>query len=170
MLNWYALHVRSNHEHLVTEQLMGCDIDGFYPHVVQKSADGKRDIERKFMPGYVFGHFDILMKTPVVAIPQVVSILGWGRHAVPIPDGEIEAVRRIVSFPEVAPAPCPYVEAGDRVRVRRGPLAGLEGYVAYSKNATRVIVSVAMLQRSISAEVDADWLELLERAELLKAA
>ncbi len=170
MLNWYALHVRSNFEHLVALQLAGADIESFYPHLVERSKDQKRDIERKFFPGYVFGHFDLLEKTPVIAIPQVVSILGWGCHAAPIADEDIAAVKLIVSFPALAPLPCAYVSAGDRVRVRRGPLAGLEGYVCYSKSIARVIVSVPMLARSISAEVDADTLELLERAELPKAA
>ena len=38
-------------------------------------------------------------------------------------------------------------------------------YVVYLKNTARVIVSVPMLARSISAEVDADSLEVLESAE-----
>lgn len=163
-MNWYALHVHPNSERLVAMQLLGGSIEAFYPHTVAKSKDKKRDVDVKFMPGYVFGHFDILEKTPVIAIPQVVSILGWGRHAAPVPDEEIAAVKLIVSFPALAPLPCAYVSAGDRVLVRRGPLAGLEGYVMYSKSIARVIVSVAMLARSISAEVDADSLELLERA------
>lgn len=164
MLNWYALHVRSNFEHLVALQLAGCGIEAFYPHMTARSKDKKRDIDVKFMPGYVFGHFDLAEKTPVIAIPQVVSILGWGRHAAPVADDEVAAVKLIVSFPALAPLPCAYVSAGDRVRVRGGPLAGLEGYVMFSKSIARVIVSVPMLARSISAEVDADSLELLERA------
>jgi transcription antitermination factor NusG len=96
-----------------------------------------------------------------------VGILGFGPRPVAIPDVEIEAVKLIVSFPK--PVPCAYVSAGDRVVVCRGPLRGLEGYVAYAKGVARVIVSVQMLARSISAEVDADSLELLERAVPLAA-
>lgn len=170
-MNWYALHVRSQAEQLVAEKLDGVGIEAFFPHERVKSRDKRREVIRKFMPGYVFGRFELEEKTPVVAIPQVVSILGAGRHAVAIPDGEIQAVRLIVSAPKSAAAiPCPYVAAGDRVRVRSGPLQGLEGYVAYLKNMARVIVSVQMLQRSISAEVAADSLELLERAQPARAA
>jgi transcription antitermination factor NusG len=164
---WYALHVHSNFEGLVAMKLDGAGIESFYPHLDTKSKDGKRDTELRFMPGYVFSRFDLEEKTPVVAISQVVSILGAGRHAIPIPDEEIAAVKLITSFPSLA-QPCAYVFAGDRVRVRGGPLAGLEGYVAYSKNLVRVVVSVEMLHRSISAEVDADSLDLLERAETPK--
>jgi transcription antitermination factor NusG len=164
MESWYALHVHSNTESLVRDKLAICGIEGFYPHLAGKSRDGLRETELKFMPGYVFGRFAIEEKTPVVAINQVVSILGFGRHAIAIPDSEIAAVKLIVSFPSLAPEPCAYVAEGDRVRVRGGPLAGLEGYVCYMKNRTRVIVSVTMLARSISAEVDAVTLEMLEPA------
>ena len=70
-----------------------------------------------------------------------VGILGFGDHAVSIPEVEIAAVKLIVSFPKLA-QPCAYVATGDRVRVRSGPLRGLEGYVCYLKSITRIIVSV----------------------------
>jgi transcription antitermination factor NusG len=167
-MNWYALHVRSNFEHLVADKLQYAGIETFYPFQLEMSRDKRREIEKKFMPGYVFAHFDLEDKTPVVAIPQVVSILGWGRHAVAIPDLEIEAVRKIVSLP-VDVKPCAYLAEGARVRVKWGPLAGLEGYVIRRKK-TLVVVSVTMLARSISAQVDPDSLEMIHAVELPKAA
>jgi len=84
-MNWYALHIRSNCEHLVALKLTADGIENFYPHVVTKSRDGRREIEKKFMPGYVFCCFDLAQRTHIVAITQVVGILGSGRHAVAIP-------------------------------------------------------------------------------------
>ena len=169
-MSWYALHCRSNTEKLVAEKLAYAGIETYYPHLVVKSKDKKREIEKKFFPGYSFARFDLdLDKIAVISVPQVVGILGWGHHAVAIPDHEIAAVRLMVDTVPLPGAPIPvavpYVAEGDRVLVRRGPLAGLEGFVAYSKSGgARVIVSVAMLARSISAEVDGAWLELIERA------
>lgn len=167
---WYALHVASNCERAVAARLAYAGVDGFYPHVLQASKDGRREVETKFMPGYVFGNFDIADKGEVVSIPHVVSILGWGpSRPVAIPDSEIEGVRKIVSVPELA-RPSAFISAGDRVLVRRGPLTGLEGFVAHVKNATRVVVSVSMLGRSVAADVEASWLENLERRMAAKAA
>jgi transcription antitermination factor NusG len=168
-MNWYALHVRSNHEHLVAEKLEYAGVEAFYPHKSERSRDDRRDVEKKFMPGYVFARFDLAEKTEIVAIPQVVNILGWGKHAVSIPDYEIDAVRKIISFPSDA-EPCEFYAAGARVRVKWGPLAGLEGYVIRSQRKTQVVVSVTMLARSISAQVEADSLELAEISSLPKAA
>lgn len=161
-MNWYALHVRSNHEHMVAQKLEGVGIEAFYPHILAPSRDKRREIEKKFMPGYVFGRFNLAEKTPVVAIDQVVSILGSGRHAIAIPDYEIEAVRLIATAKQAMPSD--YIHAGDRVLVTRGPLQGLVGFVTRHKDSLRIVVSVEMLARSISAEVDADSLEVLTAA------
>lgn len=164
-MNWYALHVRSNFEKLVALQLERVGIEPFYPHLLVKSKDNRREVERKFFPGYVFGHFDFRDRQPVLEIPQVVKILGWdARHPVAIPDQEIEAVRTMVNAPVSNIEPYPYMSEGDRIQVAKGPLAGLDGFVVYVKNRARVVVSVTMLARSISAEVDAMDLTLVERS------
>ena len=80
----------------------------------------------------------------------------------PIPESEIEAVRKIVRLPSVQPHR--FLNAGDRIRVRCGPLVGFEGYVVRRKNVAWVVVSVTMLERSISAQVDPNSLELLAPA------
>jgi transcription antitermination factor NusG len=170
MQSWYVLHVRPQSEGLVTERIESAGIEAFYPHVIPKRPKGHtRDSETKFMPGYVFSYFSLAERTPIIGIREVVSILGFGAHAVPVPLVEIAAVKLITKFPELA-MPCAFVHTGDRVQVAKGPLRGLEGFVVYSKSVTRVIVSVAMLGRSISAEVDTDTLEMLEPAAIPVAA
>jgi transcriptional antiterminator RfaH len=48
---------------------------------------------------------------------------------------------------------------GDRVRVRSGPLAGLEGTVLRRHGATRLLVAVNLLQQGASVDIDACQLE-----------
>jgi transcription antitermination factor NusG len=151
-MNWYALHVRSCQEHAVAQKLANAGIEAFYPFRRVKSADKRRSVEQRFMPGYVFARFDLENDTPVVAIHQVVGIVGAGRHAIAIPDFEIEQVKRIVSLPEATA--CEHFIAGDRVRVRYGLLVGLEGYVLRWKKKAWVVVTLAGIERSIRAEVD----------------
>jgi transcription antitermination factor NusG len=161
-MSWYAIHVRSNCEQIVARKLDADGIENFYPHAVTKSRDGRREIEQKFMPGYVFSRFDLAQRAHIVAITQVVGILGSGRHAIAIPEGEIESVRRIVSFPEAEP--CPYFFTGQKVRVKHGALTGLEGHVLHSQKRTFVVVSLTAMERSIRAEVDPRSLELIGHA------
>lgn len=50
--------------------------------------------------------------------------------------------------------PWPFLKAGQRVLIQRGPLCGLEGILVRSKDYWRVVVSVELLQRSVAVEID----------------
>ena len=172
-LPWYALHVASNCEHQVIDRLDQAGVEGFYPHVMVKSRRHSRpDVPNKFFPGYCFAAFNLAERTPVIQIPQIIRILGWAHSPVQIPDSEIAAIRTMTLSAPASVAACPYVVAGQPVVITRGPLQGLEGFVAYMKNVknkVRVVVSVSMLQRSISAEVDAGDIEIIQRAPQMAA-
>jgi transcription antitermination factor NusG len=47
---------------------------------------------------------------------------------------------------------------GQRIRINRGSLEHLEGILVRKKSEWRMIVSVSMLQRSISVEIDREWI------------
>lgn len=163
---WYALHVASNTESQVCSRLDLAGIDSFYPSFSETSKDGRRTKINKCFPGYVFAQFDMAKHAPVTRIPQIIRILGWVNRPVPIPDAEIAAVRTMTQSPATASlTACPYVAAGQAVVIRRGPLAGLEGFVVYAKpGKARVIVSITMIQRSMSAEFDVRDIEVLPEA------
>ncbi len=57
--------------------------------------------------------------------------------------------------------PWPFLKAGQRVRIERGVLAGIEGTLVRESAAWRVAVSVNALQRSIAVEVDRDMIRPL---------
>lgn len=158
---WYALHCRPNTERQVVDKLHLANVGGFYAHVIRKSLDGRRTVEEKLFPGYAFVHFDLKDRRVIFGIPQVVSILGAGPGIEAIPDAEIAAVQQMLVAPQTLKVHAHFA-GGERVRVERGPLQGLEGLVIYEHGSARVVVSVTMLHRSISAEVDRDDLQLLE--------
>ena len=56
-------------------------------------------------------------------------------------------------------APWPYLEVGERVLIREGPLRGMEGILLAFKGEFRLIVSIGLLQRSMSIEIDRHWAE-----------
>jgi transcription antitermination factor NusG len=120
-------------------------------------------LESRFFPGYVFGHFDLAHKTAVVAIPQVVAILGFGLHAVPVPDFEIANVKLMVDSPApVYSSNSHPLNEGDKVRVKFGPLTGCEGRVLrLPKNKFKLIVSVNLLGRDLCTPINPDCLEYL---------
>lgn len=58
--------------------------------------------------------------------------------------------------------PYPYLEAGKRVVVARGPLRGVEGEVDLRTTPHRVVLKISTLGRAVALEIDSAALEPLE--------
>jgi len=162
MLNaaWYAVAVRSNFERIVSQSLRQKDYEIFLPAYLAKRrwSDRTKVVECALFPGYLFCRMDLQQRVPLLNTPGVASIVGVGRCAVPVPDGEVAAIQRIVES-GLPVAPWPFLKAGQFVYINRGPLAGVEGIVLASKNRSRLVVSVEMLRRSVTVEIEYDWAE-----------
>jgi hypothetical protein len=65
--------------------------------------------------------------------------------------------------------PHPFLKCGDRVRVKFGPLEGVEGILVRKKNLFRLVLSVDMLQRSVAIEVDVTAVQGLTRHDTAHA-
>jgi transcription antitermination factor NusG len=90
---------------------------------------------------------------PILTVPGVVDVVGFGKMPEHIPDDEIERVRKMVESGLLV-TPYPYVQVGQPVLIERGPLSGVEGILVEVKGKARLVVSVNLLRRSVSAEVD----------------
>jgi transcription antitermination factor NusG len=115
-------------------------------------------LEGPLFPGYLFCQFDVDKRLPILQTPGVSSIVGIAKYPAPIDPGEIEAIRTVVQS-GVTYEPHPYLSAGDWVRVECGALTGLMGLVTEVKNEIRLIISVNLLMRSVSVEIDRSWVD-----------
>ena len=160
-IKWYAVQTRSRHEKVVAEQLCQKQIECFVPlqEVFSKWKDRRKRVQFPLFPGYLFTRVPIReSRLDIVKVPSVVRILGFNGEPLPIPDEQIQAVRTLV-FSTLACDPYPYLAAGDRVRIVRGPLRGLSGLLVEKKNRYRFIVSVDLIQRAVASEIDATDVE-----------
>jgi transcription antitermination factor NusG len=108
----------------------------------------------------VFCRFDYENRQPVVMTTGVTQVVGTGKVAVPIADGEIEALQVAVSS-GISAQPWPYLRTGEYVQINYGHLTGLQGILVNFKGNHRVVLSVTLLQRSLALEVELDWLSPL---------
>jgi transcription termination/antitermination protein NusG len=156
---WYGIRTRSNHERVAAIVLGGKGYDPYLPlyRVRRRRADSVVESEHPLFPGYVFCRFDAKKRLPILMTTGVISVVGFGREPVAIPDEEIEAVKAVL-LSGLPAEPCAYLREGQRVRVTNGSLDGVEGILVKKKNQSRMVVSVTMLQRSISVEIDGDRL------------
>lgn len=155
---WFAVRVRSNHERIAAIHLQERGFEEFTPSYMSERrwSDRKKEVEQFLFPGYVFCRLNPQDRLPVLTTPGVVSLLGFGKVPTPVPDHEIERIRTMVQSGLLV-TPWPFLELGQTVLIERGPLAGVEGILEEVKGRCRIIVSVNLLRRSVSAEVNRNW-------------
>jgi transcription antitermination factor NusG len=156
---WFALRVRSNRERLAALHLRNRGFEEFSPtfRTERQWSDRKKRLDQFLFPGYVFCRLNPEDRLPVLSVPGAVGLVGFGNGPSAIPESEIESVRKMVGSGLLV-APWPFLAAGQSVLIERGPLRGVEGILQEVKKAFRLVVSVDLLQRSVSAEVDRNWI------------
>lgn len=157
--HWYALTVRHQHERQ-TEQSLKYKGWGTLVPTYRKRArwsDRTKDLECPLFSGYVLCHFPLEERIRVLDTPGVARIVGFGGVPAAIDEREIEEIQRVMAS-QLPVQPWPYLKAGDRVRVERGPLRGMEGTLLHSNDRLRFVIGVEMLQRSLAVEVEPDML------------
>lgn len=162
LLPWYALQTKARHEKAVSNYLRLQQVDQFLPLYKSRRewSDRVMIVEMPLFVGYIFCRLDTGSMVSVLNTPGVIHVLGYGSEPVPVPDGEIAAIRRLIES-EAPLMPCPYLKTGAMVRIRSGAMKGLEGRLERIKNHYRLVLSVHLLQRSVAMEVDQECVEAL---------
>lgn len=155
---WFALRVRSKHEQVASLHLRSRGYQEFSPSykVERQWSDRKKETEQSLFPGYVFCRLDAHDRLPVLTVPGVVGIVGFGDGPMSIPEDEVGRVRAMLSSGLVV-MPWPFLKVGQTVLIEHGPLAGVEGILQEVKGKYRIVVSINLLQRSVSSEIDRAW-------------
>ena len=154
-LSWFALQVRSRYETRVSHCLSGKGYEMFFPVYTCRKlwSDRIRITEAPLFPGYIFCRFDPYRRLPILTTPGVIQIVGNNRLPVPVDKGEIDAIQRLVRSGMEA-RPYPFLRVGETVRIESGPLRGLEGILTGCKGDHRLVLSVTLLQRSVTVVLD----------------
>lgn len=168
---WHAIRVRSNFELRTASFLTSYGYETLAPAYWEQRqwSDRVKRIEVPLFSGYVLCNFHIEERLPILQTPGVVDIVAFGGQFATVPEEEISAVRTLASS-ALTTRPWPYLNIGERVTIRRGPLTGVEGILVGVKNEHRLVVSVNLLQRSIATEIDLDWIAPARRAISIPAA
>ena len=153
---WCAVYTRHQHEKSISEMLVAKGFEVFLPlyESTRRWKDRQKVLSLPLFPCYVFVRGAHERRLPVLVTPGVQMIISSGERVATVPDEDIEAIRRTVDGP-FSVEPHPYLRCGERVRVIRGALEGLEGILTRKKNLYRLVISVAMLAQSVSVEIDA---------------
>jgi transcription antitermination factor NusG len=150
---WYAGYTASRHEKRVAEQLAQRSVEHYLPlyEAVHRWKDRDARVQLPLFPSYVFVHLALKDRMRTLTIPGVVGLVGHPKPT-PLPGDEIEAIRNYLSHC-LPVEPYPYLTQGKRVRIKAGPLAGLQGFVLRRKSACRVVINLDLIHRSLVVDV-----------------
>lgn len=154
---WFAIQTRSRHEKKVADELQGRGIEVFLPLIKQtrKWSDRTKQIDFPLFTGYAFVHIapEPRTRVNVLSASGVVRFVGPTAQGTPIPASEIENLRTAL-VNEIALRPLPFVKLGQRVRIRSGALAGMEGILIGTRGQRQLVVSISTIQRSVSLAIE----------------
>jgi transcription antitermination factor NusG len=152
---WYAVYTRPNHEKRVGEHFASREIEYYLPTYRTTSHWKNRlavEVERPLFPTYIFARIAWNQHVRILEVPSVISFVGTAREPLPLSSAEIETLR--LGLKGVHAQPHPYLNIGERVRIKSGLLAGMQGIVLRMGSGLRVVLTIEQIRKSIVVEVD----------------
>jgi len=160
--NWYAVNTRARHERVVAQRLREQGVTTFLPLVkeVHRWSDRRKAVESPLFGCYVF------VKLPptgedrlrVLRIDGVFKFVGVRGVGTPIAESQIDAVRTLIGQ-QIPWSTHPFLQIGQRVRVRGGALDGVEGILLSRNDDNALVVSIDAIQRSLAVRIQGYDLE-----------
>jgi len=159
---WFAVYTKSRHEKKVDWALTEKSVETFLPllEVLVRWKDRNKSVHVPLFPGYLFVHIDPKERLDVLTTDGVVRILGSSGAPVPVPLREIESTRKLLRS-GLKFKPFPYELEGKKAVIVSGPLEGARGKVLYTRGGCNLIMSVNLIRRSVSVEVDINDVEFV---------
>ena len=164
-LPWFAVRVRSRFERTAEVSLSGRGFNCLMPSytITSKWSDRSKTLVKPLFPGYLFCQFDFGRRLPILTAPGVMGVVSTGSLPTPVHPDEIHALQTVMSSGRNARRH-PFLRSGAQVRLNGGPLRGVEGFLVETKGDRRLILTVELLQRAVSVEVDEADVEVMEPA------
>jgi transcription antitermination factor NusG len=153
---WFAVQTKPRHEKKVAFKLEEKDVEVFLPLYTSLNqwTDRRQEVHLPLFPNYVFVRIGATQgqRAAVLQTNGVRSFVGMGGKGICIPDEEIEAIQKILGE-KVSFTSHPFLDIGQKVRIRGGSLDGVCGTVM-ANNPRNLMVSIECIQRSLTISID----------------
>lgn len=158
---WIVLRTKTFREKLAEEYLAKKSIACYLPlrQVLPKPGSRiRKPVDTPLFPGYIFARPEGTRLFEMRYVPGTCGLIQFNGKPAAVPGEEIERIR-LISKSGHGLETHPLLHPGERVRIVKGPLAGLEGELVRFKNGLRLVVNVVLLNQSVSVELESDRLE-----------
>jgi transcription antitermination factor NusG len=155
--HWYAVQTVAKHEKHVVANLERQGIRTFLPLVneIHQWSDRKKVVQLPLFSCYAFVNLPPVpeFQAKVMMTDGVLRFVGKRGEGTPIADTEIHGVRTLLNSTAKYVA-CPFLNIGQRVRVRGGSLDGIEGILLARNGSHTLVISVEPIQRSLAVSIN----------------
>jgi transcription antitermination factor NusG len=157
---WWAAYTKARQEKALARQLVQLQVPFYLPLVPKDNLIRGRKVQSHIplFGGYVFVFCTEDERTKCLTTNRVSTILNVEDQQ------QLTHDLRYVAMLIESEAPLTVekrLDTGAPVRIKAGPMQGLEGTVITRRGQTRLLVSVRMLQQGVSVEIDDFVLEPL---------
>ncbi len=158
--NWYAVYTKARQEKAFARQLVSMEVPFYLPLVPKDNLIRGRKVQSHIplFGGYVFLYGSEDERVKSLTTNRVSTILNV--------EDRMQLTHDLQQVSALIDVDAPLtlerrLTAGDPVRIKTGPMQGLEGEVITRRGQTKLLVSVKMLQQGVSIEIDDFVLEPL---------
>ena len=147
---WLVAYVRMRHEKKTSERLTQMGIENFLPvqEEIHQWSDRRKRVERVLMPMMIFVHVDLRQQKEVLTLSSVSRYMVLRGESAPavIPDEQMNRFKFMLDYSEelISMNSAPLAR-GEKVRVIKGPLAGLEGELVHVGGKSKIAVRLDVL-------------------------
>lgn len=162
---WFAVWTRSRQEKIASSILSSLDVQHFLPlkTEIRQWSDRRQVVTVPLFTGYLFVRMNLTKESRIKVLNAsgVVGFVGNQMGPAPIPDQQIEDIHRVLKTQTDCNV-VPLLTRGDRVRVLRGPLVGVEGRLVRNNSSMRLSISIELIHKSLMVNVPREDVEVLE--------
>jgi len=156
---WFAVWTRSRQEKVAAAMLETTGVQHYLPlrSELRQWSDRKQMVAVPLFSGYLFVRLNRKSdnRYQVLNTTGIAGLVGNSTGPLPIPDRQIEEIRMVLAN-GLECSVLPLLEEGQRVRVLRGPLTGVEGCLLRSNSGTRILISIQMIHKTLAVSVSRD--------------
>jgi transcriptional antiterminator RfaH len=159
-VEWYVAHTRPRREKKLKEYCEKEGLSAILPcfRSVHKYRGKTVTFDKPLFPGYLFMHILSSQRTQVIQnehVARILAVYDQVLFAAQLQDilTALETEFEIRLAPEIGP--------GRRVKIKSGPLRGMEAWVEDRQGMTTVLLRLDFIGQAAAVKVPADQLELI---------
>jgi len=156
--HWYALYTKPRWEKKVQRELELQGYTHYLPLVtrLKQWSDRKKKVEEPLIKSYIFVKVSEKEYYDVLQIDGAMKYITFEGKAAPIPEWQIEAVRKTVNNHLPFELTGEKLEPGEHVKIKEGELKGLEGEIINIRGKNRLVIRIESVGYSLIVEMEAD--------------